>query len=119
LRIATRVSNSGGWMSALMPERNAGPEALLEVRDLLRRAIAREDHLPLGHEVLVGVEELFLGALLAGQELDVVDQEEVDRAVPLAELRGLVVADRGDQVVGELLARQVLDPEVRVARARR
>jgi hypothetical protein len=61
------------------------------------------------------VEELFLGALLAGQELDIVDQEEVDRAIALAELGGLVVADCRDQVVGELLARQVLDPEVRVA----
>ena len=29
-------------------------------------------------QVVKGVEELFLGALLAGQELDVVDEEEVD-----------------------------------------
>ena len=61
------------------------------------------------------MEELFLGALLAGEELDVVDEEQVDGAIALPELRGLVVPDGRDQVVGELLAREVLDPEVGVA----
>ena len=40
---------------------------------------------------------------LALQELDVVDEEHVDVAVTALEVRGLVVADAVDEVVGELL----------------
>ncbi len=63
-----------------------------------------------------GVEELLLGAFLAGDELDVVDQQDVDAPVALAELLGLLSADRVDELVGELLARRVGDPLLRVAR---
>ena len=44
-------------------------------------------------ERVEGVEELVLRALLAGEELDVVDQQHVDVAVALAELEDALVAD--------------------------
>jgi hypothetical protein len=62
-----------------------------------------------------GVEELFLGALLAGEELDVVDEQDVDGAVLVAEAGHLVVADGVDHLVGELFAGDVADGGVGLA----
>jgi hypothetical protein len=56
------------------------------------------------------VEELFLRPLLVGDELDVVDEEQVDPAVAGPELVDLALLDRGDELVRELLARRVDDP---------
>jgi hypothetical protein len=53
------------------------------------------------------VEELLLRLDLPLQELDVVDQQHVDVAVAALEAGGPVVADRIDEVVGELLAAHV------------
>ena len=58
-------------------------------------------------EIVERVEELLLGPFLAGDELDVVDQEQVDVAVLGAELRGSVVADGVDELVGEALGGEV------------
>src|ERR1700722_2358546 len=74
--------------------RQAPPEArlqaLLESIDFLRVAIAGEDDLVLTFEELVeGVEEFFLRALFAGEELNVVDEKRVQRAV-----RGLELVNR-------------------------
>ena len=73
-----------------------------------------DDLLPRLVEVVERVEELLLRALLAGDELDVVDQEEVDRAVLGAELRGAVVADGVDEIVREALGGEVEQAERRV-----
>src|ERR1700722_1819632 len=65
-------------------------QALLETIDFLRITVAGEDDLVLSLEQLVeGVEKLFLRALLAGEELNVVDEQCVERAV-----RGLELVDR-------------------------
>jgi hypothetical protein len=57
----------------------AGDEAGLELLDLAGAAVAGEDDLFAGlEEVVEGVEELLLDALLAGEELHVVDQQHVD-----------------------------------------
>jgi hypothetical protein len=61
-----------------------------------------------------GVEELFLRALLAGDELDVIDEEEIDGAVLGAELGGAVVADRVDELVREALGGEIEQAEGRV-----
>src|SRR6516225_6082976 len=53
------------------------------------------------------VEELLLRRLLAGKKLDVVNQEHVDLAVTVAELRGTVVLQRDNELVGKLFARRV------------
>ena len=60
------------------------------------------------------MEELLLRPLLVGQKLDVVDQQHVDRPVALAEGRHAVETDRVDQVVDELLRREVQDLQVRL-----
>ena len=54
------------------------------------------------------------GLLLALEELDVVDQEHVNVPIFIAELDGLIVLDRDDELVGELLARDVDDVRVRI-----
>ena len=80
-------------------------QPVFEGDQLLGRPVAGD------HDLLVGVvqrvervEELFLGLLFVLQELDVVDQQDVDVAVALAEQLAAAVADRVDEVVGELLA---------------
>ena len=93
----------------------AGAEPLLDLGDLLGGGVGGDDDLLPGLvEVVEGVEELLLRPLLARDELDVVDQEQVDGAVLGAELRGPVVADRVDQLVGEALGREVEQAERRV-----
>src|SRR5207247_4431719 len=80
------------------------PQALLDLRDVFRRRVARHDDLLARLvERVEGVEELLLCALLAGDELDVVDQEAFDVAVARRELRGAVVADGVAQLVAERL----------------
>jgi len=53
------------------------------------------------------VEELRLCSFLSRQELDVVDEQHVDRSVPLAEVDDAVVLHRVDHLVHEALARDV------------
>src|SRR5207244_2397064 len=62
-----------------------------------------------------GVEKLFLSALLLGQELDVIHQQHVHIAELIAETDHLVVAQRIDHLVGELLAAQIADVGLRRA----
>src|SRR5690348_14198183 len=62
-------------------------------------------------EVVERVEELFHRPLLAGDELDVVDQEQVGGAVAAAKLLVASPADGGDKVVGKLLRRDVDHPQ--------
>jgi hypothetical protein len=76
------------------------------------------------HDLLVGVvegvegvEELFLGLGLALEELDVVDEQDVDVAVAPLEAVLAVVADRVDELVGELLAGDVAHLRVGVEAA--
>ena len=55
------------------------------------------------------MEELLLGPVLAGQELDVVDEQDITVAVALAEFVHLVSPDRLDHLVHEPLAGHVGD----------
>ena len=74
-----------------------------------RRAAVGGDHdLPAAIDQRVeGVEELLLGAVLAADELDVVDHQHVDRAEHLLEAHGVLEAQRLDELVHELLGREV------------
>ena len=93
-----------------------GLDPLLQVGDLLRELVAGDhDLLAGGVQVVEGVEELLLGPRLAGDELDVVDQQDVGVAVTLLEIRHPVRPDGGDQLVGEFLRGDVADPQARVA----
>ena len=61
------------------------------------------------------VEELLLGAFLAGNELDVIDEQHVDPPIAVPELLALLSADRVDELIGEFLAGRVRDALLRVA----
>ena len=86
------------------------PEPLLERQDRLGRPVgAQDDLLAVLVDRVERVEELLLGPLLVGDELDVVDEEEVDPPVAGPELVDLALLDRGDELVRELLGRRVDD----------
>ena len=65
-----------------------------------------------------GVEELLLRLHLALQELNVIDEQHVDVAVAALKVGRLVVADRVDEVVGELFGVHVSHLDVRIQAAR-
>ena len=82
----------------------------MQVGDLSGRAVARQDDLAVAVEQGVeGVEELFLGTILAGEELDVIDQQGVRLAEAPAELHQLSVLDGRNELVGELLGGHIND----------
>ena len=108
-RIAIRVSRSGGWTSTHRPQRNRLTQAVLEAGQLVRRPVGRDHDLLAGAvQVVERVEELGLGLLALGEELDVVDEQDVDLAVALAERYALAFPDGLDELGHELLGRHVL-----------
>ena len=112
-RIAMRVSRSGGWMSVIRPHSKRERSRASSVAIVARRPVGRDHDLPAGLvERVEGVEELLLDPLLALEELDVVDQEDVVVAVALLEALDPLVAERVDEVVHERLARDVAGGEV-------
>ena len=87
-------------------------EPLLEHGDVLGRFVGRDDDLLVSvAQGVEGVEEFLLRALLAGQELDVVDEQDVHVAVLVAERQRLAVLDGVDHLVGEPLRRDVVDAQ--------
>ena len=97
-------------MSAISPHSKRLRSRSSNFRQLFGRAVAGDHDLLHGLVQRVeGVEELFLGAFLLGQELDVVHQQHVHVAELVAEADHLVVAQRVDHLVGELLAGDVAD----------
>ena len=88
-----------------------GSQPVLERGQLLGRPVRGDDDLLVRVVQRVeGVEELFLDAFFALDELDVVDQQHVDVAVAAFERGFAVIAQRVDEVVGEFLGGDVLDP---------
>ena len=81
----------------------ARDQAVLHARDFLRIGVAGDDDLLVRFDERVeGVEELFLRAALAAEELDVVDQQQVERMVVALEIvEGLVLV--GAHHVGDVL----------------
>jgi hypothetical protein len=79
----------------------------------LRRDIRGNHHLLSGLvEGVEEMEELFLRALLVREELDVVDDEHIDGAIALAEGEDPFVPDGGDDLVDEVLARNIGEREL-------
>src|SRR4029077_4783152 len=92
------------------PALEALAQPRLERRDISRLAVARDHELAAGLvEGVEGVEELLLGTELVGQELDVVDEQNVGVAEALAEATALAAADGADELARELLDRHVTD----------
>jgi hypothetical protein len=92
----------------------AAGQALVDVHQPLGVGVAGHDDVrALGQQRLEGVEELLLRAVLAGEELHVVDQQQVQRVVlglQLVEGLALVVLDH---VADELLGVQVQHAGIR------
>ncbi len=63
------------------------------------------------------MEEFFLSSLLARHELNVVNQQHVDRSILLTKALRLVVANRIDEIVHESLGRDVAEFEMLIARS--
>ena len=112
-----RVSRSGAVRSAMRPHsKRLRRRSSSVVICLGGRSLREDDLLAVLVDGVEGVEELLLGALLVGDELDVVDEEQVDLPVARPEVVDATLLDAGDEVVGELLARGVHDALAREAR---
>ena len=80
-------------------------QALLKRRDILGWFVAAHDHLFVGLvKGVEGVEELLLDPFLAGQELDVVDDQHVGAAVKTGKIGGVLFKTQGiHEFLDELL----------------
>ncbi len=97
------------------PTLEAGAHPVFEGGNRARRPVAGDDDLlAVLVERVEGVEELLLGALLAGDELDVVDHQDVDAAVAGAEVVHPARSDVVDDIVGERFGGDVHDRQVGV-----
>src|SRR5215211_2622543 len=86
------------------PGAKALDQAVLELWKLLGAAVGGDDELAPGLEKSIErVKELLAGPLLAGQELDVVDQDHVRPAKALLEVGGAARAQRVDERARELV----------------
>ena len=109
-RMVTRVAWSGGLDVGDEAGLEALTEPLLDRDERSRETVAREHELPPGLiQGVERVEELLLGAGLAGEELDVVDEQDVGVAVGVLEGVDRLGAQRADEVVGEGLGGGVAD----------
>ena len=74
--------------------------------EILRRAV-RGDHQPPsgGDDLVHRVEEFFLRRILAGDKLDIVDQQQIGRAQPALEADRVILANRADELDHELFGR--------------
>ena len=87
-----------------------GPEPVLEPGKVGGRLVGRDDDLLARIDQRIeGMEELFLRVVLADQELQIVDHQDIDAAQLLLELDGGLVADRGNEAVHEAFGRHVDD----------
>jgi hypothetical protein len=57
------------------------------------------------------VEKAFLGLLLAADELNVINQEDVHRPVLRMEVSSLTLADCSNELIGELLSSDTEEPQ--------
>ena len=85
--MAMRVSRSGGWISTIRPHSKRERRRSSSVTMALGgRSEESTICLSCAVQGVEGVEELLLGGFLAGDELDVIDQQHVDAAVVVAEV---------------------------------
>ena len=92
-----------------------GAQTLLQALDLLCRAIGRDNDLTtVVVQGVESVEKLFLRTFLAGQELDIVDQQYVRLAVLVPELFRGGRLDGGDDLIGEHFTVHIHNVEIRV-----
>ncbi len=91
-------------------------QAVFKARNLRRRPVGGEHDLAAGFVQCVEcVKEFFLRLLLAGEDVDVVDEQQVGLAVTPLEVIHRAVLDGVDDVVEELLGGDICDPDGGVA----
>ena len=112
-RMAARVSKSealrrGRFYGNRQAPTQARLQARLQILHFLGKAVAGQDDLLLAIEQRIeGMEELFLGGVLAGEKLDVIDQQRIDRAEATLELIHVLGAQGIDHAADKLLGAQV------------
>ena len=93
------------------PPLEAVPQPLLQLGDVLRHLVGRQDDLlALLVEDVERVEKLLLRPLAAGEELHVVQNEDVDLPEPVLERLHPIAPQRRDELVHERVGRQVRHP---------
>ena len=98
------------------PPAEARAHALLEPLEVVGRFVGGDHHLPvLVDQRVEGVEEFLLGRILAADELHVIDHQHVDRAELLLEGHDVLLPQRADELVHELLGREIDHPALRRA----
>ena len=96
-------------------DHHAGEEATdqraVEAPDLAGVLVGGQHHgRPAETDRIEGVQELALRRGLVGEEVHVVDREHIEAAEATSKALDRAAADRGDELVGELLAGGVADP---------
>ena len=92
-----------------------GAQTLLQRFDLFGGAVGGNyDLAAVVVQRVEGVEKLLLRALLAGQKLNIIDQQHIGLAIPLAELLHRGGFDRGDRLVGEFFTIHIDNVEIRM-----
>src|SRR6056297_697747 len=91
-------------------------DPFFEILDFARGTISRDDDLlVLIHQGVESMKELFLGAVLAGDELHIVDHQDVNGPEHLLEVHHTAVPQGLYEPVHELFCRQVDDIQSRTA----
>ena len=86
------------------------PKAFFQIRNILGEFVGSQDDLLVRlMQRIEGMEELFLSSFAAGQELRIVQNEQVHLAEAVLEIRHLVLSQRGDQIVDERFAGEISD----------
>ena len=106
-RILRRKAGSSELISVTRPALQARAHAIVEAVELAGgRAEATTTCLPAIEQRIDDVLELLLG-LLPAHELEVVDQENVDRTEFVLERQGILALDGLDELIAEALGRQI------------
>lgn len=105
-----------GWLDVnSKTAHKAGDETIFQAFDFTRFAIRGENDLAIAKvKRIEGVEEFLLGIFLAGDELDVVDQNTVNVTVFIFELIDIFGTESRNKFVAEGFGGKVTDFEIRI-----
>ena len=83
----------------------AGAETVIQLQHIYGGTVGGDDYLMTGLvELIKGMEEFFLSCFLVGDELDIVNEEEIHISVFLAKLLGGALFYGADHFVGKIVA---------------
>ena len=115
IKMAARVSSSGGSMATVSPQPNRDLSRSSSPSTSFRIPVTgQHDLLLVFQQGVERVKELLLRALLARKKLDIVDQQRIHRAIEPLELVDGVVLQRRDHIRHKALGVQVHHVRIRV-----